>query len=339
MAEAIFDGSGSEGFTTFQASLATVCLTLISTGVPSIILSSERFFDASGTLAFLVACASSFPTPCLEDSVDYRGTRPWAESLIFGVRNGVGGLLQAGGCVRGVAFDGRQAILTGVVAMWATRLGFFLLFRILREGRDSRFDGIRESPVKFTVAWVGQLVWVGCCAMPVIWLNSVPAQVFARFPGFSAFESLGLALALAGFAVEVVADWQKSKWSREKHERKHDEKFISRGLFSQSRYPHYFGDILFWFGVATFAFGSLWREEVVSALGLPGGVVGGLIVLALTYISPAFAYFLLTRVSGIPLSEAKYDRAYGHDENYRVWRHTTPRLVPKILWFFPRRHE
>lgn len=85
-----------------------------------------------------------------------------------------------------------------------------------------------------------------------------------------------------------------------------------------------------WTGLATFAAGTLARAPVQAALGL-GGAVGLATTTALCFASPLFTAFLLTRVTGIPLSEAKYDEKYGHRKDYQAWKRDTPRLVPR-LW-------
>merc|ERR1712125_181483 len=39
----------------------------------------------------------------------------------------------------------RQKVNSGLVLLWAVRLGSFLLGRILRDGKDSRFDKVRHK--------------------------------------------------------------------------------------------------------------------------------------------------------------------------------------------------
>jgi len=97
-----------------------------------------------------------------------------------------------------------------------------------------------------------------------------------------------------------------------------------------SRYPNYTGDIAFWCGIATVAVGTLWPVTAHASLGLPGGPLGRAAVAGLSFVSPAFVYVILTKVSGIPLSEKKYDKKYGHREDYRAWKENTPRLVPRV---------
>lgn len=53
--------------------------------------------------------------------------------------------------------------------------------------------------------------------------------------------------------------------------------------------------------------------------------------LCLCYASPAFVTFLLLKVSGVPLSENKYDGLYGHRQDYQEWKRNTPMYIPKLF--------
>lgn len=111
-------------------------------------------------------------------------------------------------------------------------MGSYLFQRILEEGKDSRFDEIKKSPTRFAVAFFAQATWVSLCLLPVIALNSVPAAAFAAFPAFKASDAIGLLVYISGFAFEITADRQKSKWLRERREKVHDEQFMTSGLWS-----------------------------------------------------------------------------------------------------------
>jgi len=52
---------------------------------------------------------------------------------------------------------------------------------------------------------------------------------------------------------------------------------------------------------------------------------------ALCYVSPAFVTFLLLKVSGVPLSEKKYDAKFGDRKDYQEWKRNTPKFFPKIF--------
>jgi len=47
----------------------------------------------------------------------------------------------------------RQLILTSCVSIWAARLSTHLLFRIFREGKDSRFAKVKRNPPLFFIYW------------------------------------------------------------------------------------------------------------------------------------------------------------------------------------------
>lgn len=166
--------------------------------------------------------------------------------------------------------------------------------------------------------------------LPVTALNSVPPTTFASIPFLTPGTILGVALWVFGFLFEVTADRQKNQWVKEKKEKKHSEDFLTRGLWSKSRHPNYFGEITMWTGLAVTSGSILASKAGQSALGLSGSPVARLGALALVGVSPAFTTFLLTKVSGIPLSEDKYDKRYGSRKDYQKWKEETPMLIPKL---------
>lgn len=203
--------------------------------------------------------------------------------------------------------------------------------RILSDGEDSRFKDIRNSPPKFFVAFFAQATWVSLCLMPVLAINSLPASTFAALGGLvSITDIIGVLLYVGGLSFEATADRQKNKWVTEKKEKKHSEDFLTRGLWSKSRHPNYFGESTLWTGIATTAAGVMGSGAGTVGMGLAGGLTAKAIALLMAGISPAFVTFLLFKVSGIPLSENKYDKKYGHREDYKKWKRETPMFFPKL---------
>ncbi|KAJ6437847.1 membrane protein [Purpureocillium lavendulum] len=320
---------------------------------PSILARSERFYDVSGSATFLAVGALSLYLPALRARA--AGRIPALPSLLDAL------LLPAGRTGPGAAWwNWRQVVATGLAMLWTIRLGSYLFKRVVSTGHDSRFDGIRDRPAAFAGAFLAQAAWVTLMLAPVMALNAVaPAAAIAAgaagagagttaaaaagtaagtAAGGAAAASLvrvtdvlGLGLWVLGFGFEAVADAQKSRWLRDKKDKKHEEAFMTSGLFSKSRFPHYFGEITLWTGLATFAAGAVATRPAQAALGLGGGPAGVLATSALCFVAPAFSAFLLTRVSGIPMSEGKYDERYGHRADYQAWKRDVPRLVPK-LW-------
>ena len=239
-------------------------------------------------------------------------------------------------------------------------MGTYLFTRISSsDGRDSRFNTIRDSPPKFLGAFIIQAMWVSICLMPVLALNAIPPPYFALLPAsVAATDVIGLALFAGGFGLEIAADRQKAAWMQEKREKKHDEPFLTRGLWSRSRHPNYFGEMMLWTGIAVMAGGVLMRKAGQVGMGfaplsLLGGQVkanaianaamstmsksssstirGKALTLLMAGISPAFVTALLLFVSGVPPSEKKYDAKYGERADYQEWKRNTPMLVPKVF--------
>lgn len=98
-----------------------------------------------------------------------------------------------------------------------------------------------------------------------------------------------------------------------------------------SRYPSYFGDVTLWTGMATTASGLMASEPVQAALGRQGSLLGRVAGAVLPFASPAFVAFLFFKVSGIPLSEPKYDKMYGDRKDYQLWKRNTPQFFPRLF--------
>lgn len=218
-------------------------------------------------------------------------------------------------------------------------VGSYLFRRISNDdGKDSRFDSIRTSPSKFFVAFFAQATWVSLCTLPVILVNAVPRSAYATSLVGQAISArpyltdiLGLAIFAFGLGFEVIADRQKDAWVQAKKEKKHSEEFLTHGLWSKSRHPNYFGEATLWSGIAIAAAGLLVRQPSQAALGLSGGIAGQMLVAGMCAASPAFVSFLLLKVSGVPLSENKYDKKYGDRKDYQKWKRETPMFFPKLL--------
>ncbi|KAI9725912.1 MAG: hypothetical protein M1828_002239 [Chrysothrix sp. TS-e1954] len=296
--------------------------------VPSIIGQTERFYDLSGSLTYISCTALSLYLPALRArslAASNGAPLPAFPSVIAALR---GNAAPAGA----MALNWRQVVLSAAVSIWATRLGSFLFSRITAEnGTDSRFDNIRNSPPKFLGAFGAQALWVSTCLLPVLAINSIPQTAFAAMPLLGLTDILGIMLYVGGITFEATADRQKSKWMEEKKAKKHEEDFLTRDLWSKSRHPNYFGESTLWTGIATTSAGVLASKAGLMGMGLSTGLGGSAAAVAMAAVSPAFVTFLLFKVSGIPLSEKKYDERYGDRKDYQEWKKNTPMFFPK-LW-------
>lgn len=201
--------------------------------------------------------------------------------------------------------DTRSILLGGLCLIWAVRLGSFLYKRIHTAGKDDRFDSIKPNALRFFNTWTLQAVWVVLTSAPVI-----IAITSNNRKGIGVVAIVGLVIWLIGFLIEVIADGQKSAF---KKDASNQGKFISTGLWSRSRHPNYFGEIMLWFGATIVAVPVLQGWQWIAL------------------ISPLFVYFLLTKISGIPMLEAKADKKWGGQADYVDYKSNTPVLVPKLF--------
>ena len=200
--------------------------------------------------------------------------------------------------------DARAGLLAGMIAVWAIRLGSFLFARIQESGHDPRFDVIKLDFARFLLAFLLQGLWVALTAGCA--LAAMTSLAHAPLGGFAV---LGILVWLGGFALEVVADRQKQAFRADPANR---ERFIETGLWGRCRHPNYLGEIVLWTGVALVAWPTLvgWQRA--------------------TLVSPVFVFVLLTRISGIPLLEARARRRWGSDPAFLAYLERTPRLLPRI---------
>lgn len=201
-----------------------------------------------------------------------------------------------------LGLDNRAILLAALVVIWAARLGPFLFRRVKQAGKDGRFDLIKVSIPRFLLTWTLQGLWVFVTLIAA--LTAMTSQY--REP-LGMVALLGSLVWLLGFALEVVADAQKSAFNKKPE---NAGKFINIGLWRWSRHPNYFGEIVLWCGVALIAVPVLQGWQWLSL------------------ISPLFVVFLLTRISGVPLLEKRADEKWGGNVNYENYKTETSVLIP-----------
>lgn len=202
------------------------------------------------------------------------------------------------------SIDFDSALLGILISIWTLRLGIFLFYRVFKVGEDDRFKEVKQVPSKFLIWFTVSGLWVSLTSIAALKVLTSQIQHNNYY-----FIYLGSALWLFGFIFEVLADYQKTKF---KNNPENKDKFISTGLWSLSRHPNYFGEIILWIGIFVTVIPSLNGIDY------------------LTLISPLFVYTLLNKVSGINLLEVKAQDKWGDLDSYKEYRKRIPQLVPKF---------
>lgn len=192
-------------------------------------------------------------------------------------------------------------IIFALPALWAVRIGVFLLIRVMKVGKDRRFDDIRTSFVRFGKFWLGQAITAWILMLPIVLALNRKGRV-------SFLLILGAVIWLCGLLIEALADYQKFAFKLDKN---NEGRWIQEGLWKYSRHPNYFGEILVWCGVYVSCFASL-------------SSIGRLVGLA----SPLLITWVLLFVSGVPLLEKSADQRWGKLKDYKEYKQRTHLLAP-----------
>ena len=201
----------------------------------------------------------------------------------------------------------RRILASTLIMLWALRLSTYVLSRVVGLPEDGRYETLIED-WGAAAAWkmfrfyqlqaLGSLLF----AAPVLLasLNPEPLGVLDILGGVIWF------IALTG---ETIADRQLDRFRKNPDNRG---QVCQDGLWRYSRHPNYFFEWLHWW------------SYVLIAIGAPWGW--------LTIIGPLAMLFFVTRVTGIPPTEAQALKSRG--EAYRRYQQTTNAFFPG-----PRRSE
>ena len=194
-----------------------------------------------------------------------------------------------------------QIMVLVMILIWAVRLGSYLLIRVIKTGRDRRFDGIRDNFLNFSLFWFLQALTVWIVMLPHIYfLASRYSRISYAFIG-------GAILWAAGLIIETAADYQKFRFRNNPENRG---KWIQSGLWRYSRHPNFFGEALLWWGLFAAVAPSL---EGAALLAIAG---------------PVFITLILLYGSGVPTVEKQSMEKYGDIPGYLDYVKKTSRFIP-----------
>ena len=142
--------------------------------IPSFLAKTEKFYDITGTLAYLITL--------------------YLASVLTSYSSGA-------------SLEPRTLIIIGMVSFWALRLGIFLFIRVLKVGEDRRFREAKKSFSKYLVWWTMSALWVFLTTANALTLI-VNNKKLVNQPIFY----LGLLIWFIGILFEIIADEQKRRF-------------------------------------------------------------------------------------------------------------------------------
>lgn len=169
----------------------------------------------------------------------------------------------------------------GMIAVWALRLaGHIGLRNLTKKEEDPRYK-------KWRVEWGKTWVWRSYLqvfllqGILILVVDSAALWIIeSADQAMDVVTYLGIAVWIFGFVFESIGDRQLQAFKANKSNKG---KLMDRGLWSWSRHPNYFGEVVQWWGLG------------LMAITTPGGWW--------TMISPVVITFLILKVSGIPMLE------------------------------------
>ncbi len=217
----------------------------------------------------------------------------WAFSL---------GVLAVLAATLGEGYPVRRVLVGLIGAAWSLRLTVHLARRVASEPEDPRYAELRarwggDLRLKFLGFFLFQGVLDVVLALPFF------LAVIDPEPRIHWMAWAGVVLAVVSVTGEGIADAQLRQF---KADPRNKGQVCRVGLWGWSRHPNYFFDWLIWISFALLGLGSPW------------GWVG--------LVAPALMFYFLTRVTGIPATEAHALRSRG--EAYRRYQAEVSSFVP-----------
>lgn len=205
----------------------------------------------------------------------------------------------------GSGYGPRMLLLLCLVTIWGMRLAIHLGCRALAaDEEDARYAAMRANRGS-AFRWQSLYVIFGLQGLLILILSlPVQAAMSSGDGPLGLLDYLGLALFLAGFAIETLADAQLDAFKAARKAGEEPRAVLDSGLWALSRHPNYFGETVLWWGIFLIAAsaGAFW-----------------------TVFAPVLTTYLILKVSGVAL----LDRHMASRPGYADYAARTPAFLPR----------
>lgn len=204
--------------------------------------------------------------------------------------------------------NGIKWIIFLIIFFWSIRLTLLMFQRKIGHGEDERYAKLRnwkEPGINFNLFALRQVFLLQGI---VIWCVTLPIQFMLSkndVNTLSFFNFIGLIIIIVGFAWEAISDHQLNNFKKSSTNKN---QFLKKGLWSLSRHPNYFGEILFWWGI--FMFTIVDYTSFISIIG------------------PLLFTYLLINVTGVKTMDKRMINNYSE---YAEYIKQTNSIIPRFF--------
>ena len=195
----------------------------------------------------------------------------------------------------------RRLLVAALIGAWAVRLGSHIVARSRGAAEDSRYAHFRKEWGADFERRMFVFLQIQAAAAAFLLLPVWLAASSPRPLGW--LDALAILIAIVAVVGEGIADRQLQAFRANPA---HHGRVCDQGLRAWSRHPNYVFEWLHWWAYAVLAIGADWA--VLSLIG------------------PAFMYWLLVHVSGIPPLEEQMLRSRG--DAYRAYQQRVSAFLP-----------
>lgn len=218
---------------------------------------------------------------------------------------GVGFILFTLGLIKDYGIFSNSAYISSfLLFIWAFRLFLHILLRNKGKGEDFRYQNWRRQWGDLFLIRSYLQVFVLQMLILIIVISPISIIFIYQQEAYSGNLFAGVIICLLGLFFEIVSDYQLSVFKKNPINKG---KILSEGLWSISRHPNYFGEALFWWGLAVIALNHQYA--------------------LLAFLGPLLITYLLRYVSGVPMLEEKYK----DNPVFQDYAKKTPCFIPKLF--------